>query len=441
MIKYCWIVLVVIFTITSGAKEVPIKKLWETSSRQSTTRTKIKSTQKDLTQTDRKQKQLNQQLSKIAKSILKAEKENRELEKVLKKLEKSREINEEKYSKATKKIDTYKGTIEVLDKTIQKQNEHFRRLLIEQFSLMTAMHQIDKKTVDSILMQEIYEAYKKQSKQELETLKQQIDHSIQKKKKVLGYQKKIEKSISEITQKRETYIRKKREKEKLLKKLIADEIAYRKSIKELMKKQSMIRATLAKLNIIRKEEIAKEKALEQARQKEIDRRASVRNSARKNGTQEHMTAQSFSNNQNVKQVGSSYHRNKIYRYRGIKTISPLKGAKVVKSFGTYIDPLYKMKIFNESITLKAPKQNAKVRNVLNGKVVFSGENSMLGKMIVIAHGNGLHTIYAGLSRISPEIHRGVRVKKKTVIGKVKRKLIFEATKNSKYINPLRLIKL
>ena len=66
---------------------------------------------------------------------------------------------------------------------------------------------------------------------------------------------------------------------------------------------------------------------------------------------------------------------------------------------------------------------------------------MLGKVVVIAHAHKLHTVYAGLSKISPFIRNGVKVKKGAVIGKVKSKLIFEATKNSKYINPLRLISL
>jgi len=426
-------------SLAFSAKNASIKNLWHKKSK--STSSEIKSTKKNLTQTDKKQKQLNQQLSKIAKSILKAEKENHSLTRTLKELAKDKELNEEKYLQAKEKIDVFKGKIEVLDSTIKKQNAYFMSLLIDQFSLITAINKMEKKTVESVVMREIYETYKKKSSQDLKTLKLKISNSQQKKKKALGYQKKIEKSISTISKKREAYRRKKAEKEKLLKKLIADEFAYRKNIKELMKKQSMIRSTLAKLNIIRSDEISQERALEKARQEEINRRASARSVARNSGTQGHVAAKSFTNNENVKQVGSSYHKNKIYRYRGVKTISPIKDARVVKSFGTYIDPLYKMKIFNESITLKAPRKNAKVRNVLNGKIVFAGQNSMLGKVIVIAHGSKLHTVYAGLSRISPEIKVGKRVKKSTIIGKVKRKLIFEATKNSKYINPLRLIRL
>jgi len=360
---------------------------------------------------------------------------------VLKVLAKDKETNEEKYTVAKKKIDLFQGKIQTLDETIKKQNAHFVSLLIDQFSLMIAMENMEKKTVDSVVMREIYETYKKKSAEDLKSLKSQISSSKKKKKEILGYQKKIKRSISRISQKREAYIKKKAEKEALLKKLTADEAAYRRSIKELMKKQSMIRVTLAKLNIIRKEEISKERALERAREAEINRRATARTAARDGATEGHVAAKSFGDSATVKQVGSSYHRDKIYRYRGAKTISPLRHAKVVKSFGTYVDPIYKMKIFNESVTLKAPSRDAKVRNVLNGKVVFAGQNSMLGKVIVVAHGGKLHTVYAGLSRISPIIKMGSRVKKGTVIGKIKRKLIFEATKDSKYINPLRLIRL
>ncbi len=437
MIRIVWLSLL-FASLAFSAKQTKIKSLWQKSS--GSTRSQINSSRKDLTQTDKKQKQLNQHLSKIARSILKAEKDNRALAKVLKSLAKDKETNEEKYSVAKKKIDAFKGKIETLDNTIKKQNSHFVNLLIDQFSLMIVMNKMEKKTVDSVMMREIYETYKEKNTQGLNTLKAKISSSIKKKKEAVGYQKKIERSISKISKKREAYIKKKQQKEKLLKKLAADESSYRKNIKELMKKQSMIRSTLANLNIIRKEEISKERALEKARQTEINRRASVRSRAR-DSTEGHISAKAFSSSENVKQVGSSYHRDKIYRYRGAKTISPLKHARVVKSFGTYVDPIYKMKIFNESVTLKAPQSNAKVRNVLNGKVVFAGQNSMLGKVIVVAHGGKLHTVYAGLSRISPIIKVGSRVKKGAVIGKIKRKLIFEATKNSKYINPIRLIRL
>jgi len=438
LIRIIWLLFFSVSLVFS-AKTTKIKSLWDQKG--GSTVSRIHSNKKDLSQTDKKQKQLNRQLSKIARSILKAEKENKKLATILKELEKDKESNEEKFTVAKKKINAFEGKVSALDKTIKQQNAHFVSLLIDQFSLMIVMDKIEKKTIDSVVMREIYETYKEKNVQDLNRLKSEINKSLKKKKEALGYQKKIERSISKISKKREVYRKKKSEKEKLLKKLTEDETAYRRNIKELMRKQSMIRSTLAKLNIIRKEEMSKERALERAREAEINRRATARTAAREEGTQGHVSAKSFASNAQVKQVGSSYHRDKIYRYRGAKTISPLKRARLVKSFGTYIDPIYKMKIFNESVTLKAANSDAKVRSVLNGKVVFAGQNSMLGKVIVIAHGGKLHTVYAGLSRISPMIKVGSRIKKGAVIGKVRKKLIFEATKDSKYINPVRLIRL
>jgi len=106
-----------------------------------------------------------------------------------------------------------------------------------------------------------------------------------------------------------------------------------------------------------------------------------------------------------------------------------------------VDPVYKIKIFNESITLQAPHTDAKVKNIMNGKVVFAGKSSMLGKVVVVAHSGKMHTVYAGLSKIAPNIKTGRKIKRGYVVGKVKSKLMFQATKNSKHINPLKLIRI
>ena len=111
----------------------------------------------------------------------------------------------------------------------------------------------------------------------------------------------------------------------------------------------------------------------------------------------------------------------------------------MKKFGTYVDPIYKIKILNESITLQSLFENAKVQNILNGKVVFAGKSSMLGKVVVVAHSKKIHTVYAGLSKIAPTRRVGAKIQKGYIVGKVNEKLIFQATKDSKHINPLRLI--
>jgi murein DD-endopeptidase MepM/ murein hydrolase activator NlpD len=64
---------------------------------------------------------------------------------------------------------------------------------------------------------------------------------------------------------------------------------------------------------------------------------------------------------------------------------------------------------------------------------------MLGKVVVVSHSKKIHTVYAGLSKIAPTIHVGAKIQKGYVVGKVNEKLIFQATKDSKHINPLKLI--
>ncbi len=143
---------------------------------------------------------------------------------------------------------------------------------------------------------------------------------------------------------------------------------------------------------------------------------------------------------NVRQIGSSYQHGKLAKYRGPKTIAPLKSYTITQNFGNYTDPIYKIKIFNESVILHANKQNAKVRNVLDGTVIYAEKTPILDDVVIVKHKNNLHTIYAHLSQIAPTIHVGKRVKKGYILGRVHRELTFEVTQGEKHINPMRLIK-
>ena len=142
----------------------------------------------------------------------------------------------------------------------------------------------------------------------------------------------------------------------------------------------------------------------------------------------------------VSKRGSSYQRVKSKKYRGKKTIAPLSGYRLVKKFGPYTDPIYKIKIYNESVSLQPNQRNAKVKTVLNGKVILAKKTQLLDNVVIIKHSNGLHTIYAHLDQIAPTVKKGKRVKKGAVIGRVDHELIFEVTQNSYHIDPMSLIK-
>ncbi|WP_051420592.1 murein hydrolase activator EnvC family protein [Helicobacter pametensis] len=141
----------------------------------------------------------------------------------------------------------------------------------------------------------------------------------------------------------------------------------------------------------------------------------------------------------VRRMGSSYRQVSTTRYRGKKTIAPLDAYTLDQKFGTYFDPVYKIKVFNESVILTPKRANSNVRNVLDGKVVFAKETPVLKKVVIIEHANQMHTIYAYLDKIAPTIRPGLRIKRGYIIGKVSERLGFEVTQKDKHIDPLELI--
>lgn len=397
---------------------------------------------------------MSKHLDIIARDIKKAEKENVKLNRKLEVLSHEYSKNETSYQISKKKLAEYEKNLSVINKKIEKKKKRYINLLAQQVSVIHAMSQTHEPTKESVIKHEVYKLYKKQNAKELAALKQQIDKGKAEKRKITRSRKIVKKKIDRLSKQRKEYKKKRQSKEKLLKKLTSDEEAYRKKLQKAMDTQSALRSTLADLNILRKKEVEEERrreaeqkaamlAEEKRKKEERRQRELARAKARKEGQKVvyETKVKSTPVDRGVKKVGSSYKKDKVYAYRGGKTISPIPGAKLVKGFGTYVDPIYKIKIFNESVTLKAPRSNAKVYNVLNGKVVFSGSSSMLGKVVVVSHSGKMHTVYAGLSKIAPTIRVGSKIKKGYVIGKVSKKLIFEATKNSKHINPMRLIRL
>jgi len=436
------------------------------------TTTKIKDSKKNLSAASSAQKQTSRRLSKIAKDIKTAEKDIVYIEKKMDDLGRDKKKTEKKYELLKAELTKSEKDFKLTSQELDKKSKVFISLLSEQFSIVFAMEQAHEPTRKSILTQEVYKAYKKHNTKVLETLKADIIALKKRKKSKLALRNKTQAEIERIIKKRKSYAQKKLEKERIRKRLSGDEEKYNVKLEKIVDKQNSLRGTLAKLNILRTKEVeeARKRAaaekeamrLEKKRQREIrEAKALARKKARKakealrnaktkedkkkarlaSKAAEKEKKKVYKKSAKVRQVNSSYKKSKTYAYKGGKTISPLPGSRIVKKFGTYVDPVYKIKIFNESITLKSATSNAKVKNILNGKVVFAGKSSMLGKVVVVSHSRKIHTVYAGLSKIAPTIHVGAKIQKGYVVGKVNEKLIFQATKNSKHINPLKLIKI
>ena len=65
---------------------------------------------------------------------------------------------------------------------------------------------------------------------------------------------------------------------------------------------------------------------------------------------------------------------------------------------------------------------------------------MLDYVVIVEHPNKLHTIYAHLSKIAPNIKTGKKVNTNYVIGRVNNNLTFEVTQSENHINPMELIR-
>lgn len=235
----------------------------------------------------------------------------------------------------------------------------------------------------------------------------------------------IELSLKDFRLKQEKLRQLSQKQNEELLKLKNDKESYSQQLAAISTQQLELRATLENLKIIEKDEKAKEEARLKAEQ--------IKAAAKTDKS----IAQSQP--QNVRKMGSSYQSSAVKQYKGAKTIAPLENFTLKQAFGDYVDPVYKIKIFNESIVLRSKTPDAVVKNVLDGKVVFAKDTAVLQKVIIMENAQGIHTIYAHLSKIAPTIKVGSKIKKGYIIGRVERDLTFEVTQKNYHINPMELI--
>lgn len=312
--------------------------------------------------------------------------------------------------------------------------------IIENFSASISLELASKDSLEALIDGEIYNLLSSHTKDKL--LK--IDNNYI---KITLDKRKNEKNIKNIA----SYIKKRKRKKKLfeklksrhskdLKALDTKHKLYQKALNRVIYQQKSLASLLSNLNILKKQESKrkKDKLLEAKRKKArlLAAKRKKSNKSKKSTSKELTEKYTQEVNLDVRLIGSSTRGIKISKYRGVKTGKPLKSFTIIKKFGTYYDPIYKLKLFNESIVLKTKKKKAKVYNVLNGKVVYAKQNAgMLENVVIVKHSNGLHTIYSHLTRISPTLRIGKWIKKGYVVGRVDSTLTFQATKNSYHINP------
>jgi len=372
----------------------------------------IKKTKKHLTSTKTKISNMNNRLDRIVKKIKK----------------------EENYLLSLKKqINNLNTKINNLQKSLKAKNKTLNLLENQQQNLLIKKSMLEKKVIDFVSNNYYLQNTNIVNEQDLineEILKVVAKESAKKMNNISNLYTQINTKIKQISQmiydikhSKDVLQNKKNElaklqiqRKKYISQLQSIKSKYKKELNKIIASQNRLQNQLAKLNIIKTKELHK--------QRELANKRLTKNSLKVDKVR-------------VKNYGNIYMHSKTARYRGVKTIPPLRGI-ITKKFGAYKDPVYRIALYNDSITIKT-KPNTKVRAIFSGRVVFVG-NTSDGKIIVLKHKNNLHSIYAKLSKVSPFIKKGYRVKKGEVIAKVDKELEFEVTYKTLPINPLEVIK-
>ena len=396
-----------------------------------TTANKTQSTKQNLKTKVEQEKRLNKKLDELAKSILSGEENVKTTAEQISALS----VQVKELESSAKAADASLNTLIAQNKDLVAEQKRIEASLLAIISKRFAYDLIVPKNYieseESIISAEILNSLTKDSQNEVNKIAKDYSKTINSIKSQTDKIGAIKLDLAEFRSKQDKLIALQTKQKKDLAQLKSDKDSYEKELSAIQADQEELRKTLEKLAIIAKnEEEEKARAQQKAKLEE----------AKKAKNNEKLASQSQKTAKNdVRQVGSSYQMSQVKRYTGAKTIAPLEKFTLKRAFGDYTDPIYKIKIFNESVVLRSALSDAVVKNVLDGKVVFAKETSLLQKVVIVENKDGIHTIYAHLSKIAPNIKVGSRLKKGYVIGRVERDLTFEVTQKNYHINPMELI--
>ncbi len=380
---------------------------------------KIDKTSKKIKNFSKTYSSVNKKMADNAKAILEQKNEIYRQQKYLKKLQEQLALKEKSYENDTKELLKLKKEQQLLQNAQDKIEEELIFTIAKSVSLTLILEESEASSEVALIEMEVLKSMLKSAKAKAKELNERFFENskvIESKKTKMS---RLESEIEKIDEKQKHLTAVQEENKRSLLKLEKSKTAYKKELKTIIKKQDTLKKTLSQLQIVKLDAIKKAKEDEErrrafaAKQKDLPK---------------------------VKKPGSSYQKVKTKKYRGPKTITPIYPYRITKKYGTYTDPIYGIKIFNESISMQPKSNNAKVRTVFNGRVIYADKTAVLKNIVVVEHSDGLHTIYANLSQISPNIKKGKKIKKGYTIGRVNDELIFEVTQKSYHINPIRLFK-
>ena len=308
------------------------------------------------------------------------------------------------------------------DQLIKTQNEIEQKLVFaiaRNTSISLLINDDRAKEANAIITEEALKLHLKQINQEIKELNFVFGENANKISALSNQTTVLKQSIAVIDKQKQTVIATKQENEKAIALLEKEKNEYKRSLGHILNQQRSLQNTLASLNIIKREAMKPQKAPPPL-------------ITQKPGSKPLP--------EGAREAISQYQPSNTAAYSGERTISPLDGYVITKRFGPYTDPVYGIKIYNESVSLRPTDPDAKVKAILNGKVILAKPTAMLENVIIIEHENGLHTIYAHLDKIAPTVVVGQRLKQGAIIGRVGRELMFQVTQRNAHIDPMQVIR-
>lgn len=397
----------------------------------SSTSQKISSSQSSIQSASQKEEQITKKLEDIAKDIAREQKKLNSLKDEIVKVQNQIKSLQQETKDSSKRLEELKEESLKLKKTKQEIEEQLIRVISEHFSFDFVIDKNYIESSSSIIGDEVLKETRtllQKDFKELSSAYSKTDETIKKQNIEISA---LNEKLSGLKEKEALLNKLQNDQTKTIASLDKENKSYKNRLNEISKQKKELQATLEKLKIIKIKEDEKRaqeaaeaearKALEKAPQQAIEE-----------GDVQKVT---------VRQIGSSYQNSQVKKYAGSKTIAPLDSFEVLQRFGNYIDPIYNIKIFNESVILRSKTTQATVKNVLDGKVVFAKQTNMLDHVVIVENSNGIHTIFAHLNQIAPTIAVGKKIKKGYVLGRVERDLTFEVTQKNFHIDPLELINL
>jgi len=374
----------------------------------------IKKTSTEIKSFDKKYSSLHRKMEETAKEIKKRERDLEEQEQRISRLSKELDDSQVQYEANSRELLQLKDRQLLLEGKQGLIEAELVKSLARNISISMLIKGKSASTAESVITEEILQELNIQTQREIEKLEHEHTDNANTIKNFQARTVQLQSAISDIDRQKAELLEATQQNKKDIQAKQKAKNQYKKSIKQLIAQKKALENTLAQLNIVKTQEVEEEKT------PSVQEKRSV-------------TAK-------VARNGSSYQSVQSKKYSGSKTIAPLSDYNLVKKFGPYTDPIYNIQIYNESVTLQPNERNAKVKTVLNGKVILAKNTPLLDNVVIIKHSNGLHTIYAHLDMIAPTIAKGKRVKKGSVIGRVDNELIFEVTQDRYHIDPMTLIK-